>query len=330
MGGSSGSAPKPDPRMGEAAMMAAKTGEDALAWMQKQAEVTNGWAETDRARYQNTFVPLQNQFIREAKQYDTPGRRNAAAREAVADIRQNAGLADKARMRQEMAMGIDPSSGRSAALARKGDLTLGLASAGASNMARRRIETEGRGLRASAVNLGNGMAVNPGTSMGLSNSAGGAGFGAAASGYNSQASILGQQQQQEMQAWQTQEQARSSGAAGLGSALGSLAGAGISMFGPAMMPMLSDEDAKTDKSPSKGNLKAIRKMRVDEWRYKDGLGDGAKHTGTYAQDFQKATGRGDGRTIPVVDAVGVTMGAVKELSEKVDRIGRGLRPRTAA
>lgn len=34
-----------------------------------------------------------------------------------------------------------------------------------------------------------------------------------------------------------------------------------------------------------------------------------------------ATGLGDGKNINVVDAIGVTMGAVKELNEKVDRIG---------
>jgi hypothetical protein len=39
-----------------------------------------------------------------------------------------------------------------------------------------------------------------------------------------------------------------------------------------------------------------------------------------AQDFKRVTGLGDGRSISVIDAIGVTMGAVKELAEKIDTL----------
>lgn len=61
-------------------------------------------------------------------------------------------------------------------------------------------------------------------------------------------------------------------------------------------------------------------MPVEQWKYKDGMGDGGEHIGPYAEDFQAATGKGDGATIPVVDAIGVTMKAVQELNQKVDKI----------
>lgn len=68
-------------------------------------------------------------------------------------------------------------------------------------------------------------------------------------------------------------------------------------------------------------------MPVEEWRYKPDapMGDGgaAKHVGPMAQDFQKATGKGDGTTINVVDAIGTTLGAVQELDAKVDKLARG-------
>ena len=74
-------------------------------------------------------------------------------------------------------MGIDPRSGRYATAEAKAGTDLALAGAGAKNLARRQVEDTGRSLRANAINLGQGMAVNPGTSMGLSNGAGQAGFG---------------------------------------------------------------------------------------------------------------------------------------------------------
>ena len=98
--------------------------------------------------------------------------------------------------------------------------------------------------------------------------------------------------------------------------------------------MRSDEEVKTKKKPVRSLMKAVRGMRVENWEYKPdaagGDGGGVEHTGTYAQDFKAATGKGDGKTIPVVDAIGVTMGALKELDRKVERISRGLAKAKAA
>ena len=304
MGG--GSAPKSDPNMGKAALMSAQTGQDMLAWAKGQAETTNAWAAEDRDRNINTFRPIEDQFIADSMAYDTEGRRAQEAARSEGAVLQQLGAADGARKRSQAAMGIRPDSGRSMALDRQTEVQKGLAVAGAGEMARRNVEQTGYSRAANIVNLGQGGAVNPATSMGLSNSSGSAGYQGAMSGYGQQANILNADYEQQMKTYQ----ANQSNTMGLMSGLGSIAGL-----------MISDENAKTDKAAATGSLGAVRNMRVDTWKYKPEYGDPAEHTGTYAQDFQRETGMGDGRSIPVVDAIGITMGAVKELADKVDALG---------
>lgn len=308
MGGGS-SAPEPDPNIGLAAMKSAETGEAMLAWMQDQAAITNEWAADDRAREVEVFRPLQDAFIQEAATWDSAARKNEAAQQAVADVRQQTANAEAGRVRQAMAMGINPNSSRFMAAGRSAALDAGLASAGAQNMARRRVEQEAEGKRANAINMGAGLAVNPGTSMSLSNGAIQAGGSAAMTGYGQQGSLLNTQYNQQLQSWQANQNSMSSMMGGLGTV------AGI---------MLSDQNAKTDKKPlpEGAALGAIRKMPVEKWRYKPGRGDGGEHVGPYAQDFAAATGQGDGKGIDMISAIGVTMGAIRDLDKKVDKMAR--------
>jgi len=299
------SAPSPDPRIGQAAMMSAGVGEDYLEFMQQQAAITNGWAQEDRDRNIEVFRPIQDQFIEDAVNYDSPERRATEARRAVADVRTQSALTRDATSRRMAAMGVDPRSGRYQATMQGNDLNESLAAAGAANTARRRVEGQGRAMRAEIVNLGEGSAVNPATSMGLSNNASSSGFSGAMRGYNQQGNLLNTQFQQQNQQWQNQM-----------GVIGSIAGGAGTLLG-----LLSSKKAKTDKRPAPGVLDAVKKMPVEKWKYKDGMGDEGQHIGPYAEDFKKQTGLGDGKTISVVDALGVTMGAVKELAEKVDGLG---------
>lgn len=308
MGG--GSAPAPDPNIGLAALSSAETGQAMLEWMQSQAETTNQWAEEDRARYTGTFVPMQDRFIAEAEAYDTPERRAAMADAAGADVSLQGRIAQGGRQRQAMAMGLDPRSGRFANAEAKAGTDLALAGAGAKNVARRQVEDTGRQLRASAINMGQGLAVNPGTSMGLSNGAAGAGFGGAMQGYQQQGNLLNTQYQQQLQQWQ----ANQSGLGAVGGALGSLAGL---LWG-------SSKEIKHDKRPVSGAMEALDSMPVEMWTYDEGEGDGGTHVGPYAEDFAAATGKGDGKTINAIDAVGVTMAAVKELGAEVKQLKRSI------
>ncbi len=309
MGGSS-SAPKPDKQMGEAAKMSAQTGREMLEFMKGQATITNEWAADDRARDIDVFRPLQDQFIADAQTWDSRERKQAQAGQAAGQVSLAARLAQGQNDRKMMAMGVNPASGAAIAARSRASTDTALARAGAVNLSNRQVEAEGEAKKANAINMGSGLAVNPGTSMGLSNGAAQAGFGGAMSGYGQQASIMGQDYQQRMQSWQSDQQ----GMAGILGAVGSIAGA----YGPSLLA-LSSKDAKTDKRkiPDGEALGAIRKMPVERWRYKKGMGDEAEHVGPYAQDFQAATGKGDGQTIPLTEAISVTMKAVQDLDKKV-------------
>lgn len=313
MGLYGGSAPSPDPAVGEAALRSAELGEDYLAWMKEQSAIANDWAAEDRSRYKSVYEPLQDQFIQEAQDYDSVERQSQRAREAVADVASQAALADDARKRDLARMGVDPRSGRAAASRRSTDLRVGLAKAGSANGARRQVEAEGRSLRASSVNMGSGFAVNPATSLQIANGAAASGFQGAMGGQAQKGSLLNTQYQQQLQQWS----ANSASASSMMSGIGSVAGMAVA---------LSSKDAKKDKKPARGVLDAVKRMPVEEWTYKEGQGDSGRHIGPYAEDFQAATGKGDGKTIPIVDAIGVTMGAVQELAEKVEQLGSTGKP----
>jgi len=357
MGKSSASAPAPDPQIGEAALKQAQTGEqwlgfakDAFAVSQdrqkeldaltkqvteSQLGISNqqaDWAKQDRARYESTFVPLQDEFINTAKNYATPEKQNEAAAEAVADVQTASANAKAADLRSSAAMGINPASGRYAGIDATTNMNTTLAAAGAANTARQQVRDKGLALQADAVNLGNGLPVqaaqsnqgsvaSSGTALSGSQatnaqalSAPGivsSGYAGAMQGYGGQASTLNQQYGLQLDGWKTQQATAAQNAAGIGSFLGGIGGL-----------IFSDENVKENKSeiPEGDALDAVKSMPVEEWDYKPGVADGGRHVGTYAQDFKRATGKGDGRTIPVGDAIGITMRAVQDLDKKVSRI----------
>lgn len=299
------SPPSADPRIGEAALQQAQLGKDYLAFMQGQAGITNGWAAEDRDRYMSVFQPLQDDYIKKAEDYASPERKAQAANEAITDVRQQSGIARAGNERRMAAMGVNPASGRFAGEVTRGGNTEALAAAGAGNMARRQVEATGDGMMANVLNMGQGLAVNPGTSMGLANGASNAGFSGAMQGNNSMMNGLQAQQNHGMQVWQQQQSGMNSLFSGIGMAAGAF---------------LSDEDSKKNRRKAVGVLDAVKAMDIDEYDYKPGKGDGGHHVGPMAQDFKRETGLGNGREISIQDAIGVTMGAVKELAQKVDKI----------
>lgn len=304
------SAPAPDPRIGDAAMASAANGKDYLDFMKNQASVTNGWATEDRKRYQDTFVPLQDQFIKDAQEWDSPAREAARVDQNRAAVSGNIATAQGMQQRQMAAMGVSPNSGRAAAVSATTGVQTGLALAGAENTAMHDVRAEADARKAQAINMGSGLAINPAQSMGISNGAASAGFQGNGQGLGQQGQMLNGQYQNEMQQWQ----ANQSASAGLFSGIGSLVGLA---FG-------SDKNIKKDmKKPGRSLLEAVDAMPIEEWTYKDGKGDGGSHVGTYAQDFKKHTGMGDGKTINVIDAIGTAMGAIQELSAKVNSMTKG-------
>lgn len=159
-----------------------------------------------------------------------------------------------------------------------------------------------------AINLGSGLGVNPATSMGLSNGALQAGGQGAMAGYGQQGQLLNTQYQQQLQGWEAGQKGLSSVMGGIGTMAGLVFG--------------SSKKIKKDMEelPKGSALGALREMPVEAWTYNEGEGDGGRHIGPYAEDFAAATGRGDGKSIDVISAIGVTMGAIKDLDAKVSSL----------
>lgn len=117
--------------------------------------------------------------------------------------------------------------------------------------------------------------------------------------------------------------------AGYGKFLGMNLGMGMDAYSATlngMGGMMSSKEVKTRKYGLKDEkvLNAVKDLEVDRWEYKPGVADEGEHIGPYAEDFQKLFGVGDGRTINVVDAIGVNLAAVKGLANKVDRLEKRL------
>ncbi len=274
--GGGGYSPKPDPAIGQAALLEAQTGKEYLNFAKEQFAVANArqekqdaianevtqdqlsasrqsrqWATEDRNRYQSTFVPLQNEFIDMAKGWDSKQRQDKLASEAKADVLNNAAQQRQSSQRQMAALGVNPTSGRFAGIERAGEMATSLAAAGAENTSRNQVRKEAVAMKADAINMGNGLSVNPATSLGLSSSTGAAAYGttsanngqAAANtnivaggyqtymqGLNSQANILNQQYSNQLNAWSAQQQANSANTSGLFGGLGSAVGMGLVAF----------------------------------------------------------------------------------------------------
>lgn len=310
MGGSS--PPEPDPNIGIAARETAALGREYLDYMKKVGGKTMAWAEDDRARWENVFRPLEDRFVTKAANWDTPDRRAERRQAAEADVLAGIGGAREAEQRRLAAMGVRPDSGKALAASNSNNVREGLARAGARNLSDRAVESEGMQYLGAAANLGKGYAINPATSMGIATNSTGAGFQGAMQGQQQMGNMLQAQDDYRMQAWSASQQSAAAMWGGIGSVLGMV---------------LSSKDYKTDrKEPSDSPLEQVEQMPVQEYRYKDGIADGGaqKHVGPMAEDYQDATGRGNGRMISLPDMVGTTMGAVQELSEKVDRLEKAV------
>lgn len=369
--GGSSKAPKPDPRIAQAAQKQADLGQDWLSFAKDAFEQSKArqetidkqtadvmaqqqgvadqqlkWAQQDRDRYNNVFVPAQDKFVNTAMNYDTPEKQEEAAAEASADVQNSAAKAQEAQARNAASMGVNPASGRYAGIDQNTVMNTALANAGAQNQARQLVRDKALGLQYQAANMGNMLPQQSNQTMGLGLGAGSdaiglaqrnqqlfngstgivnSGYAGAMSGYQGMSNSLNNLYGNQLNAWQAQNQQNAQKASGLGSFLGGVAGI-ASSFLP------SDKNLKTNKRRLRAGagLEAVNSMPIDTWKYKPGVADEGEHIGTYAQDFKKATGKGDGKTIPVVDAVGISMKAIQDLSKEVKNIERAIGLKGAA
>lgn len=316
----------------------------------------------DRSRWETVFKPMEDAFVTQASTYDSEERQNEAASKAKADVEQEAAIERGTAQRRAEAAGISPASGRFAGIERAVGLGTTLGTVDAQNRARQTVRDTGTALRGQAINLGRNL---PMQSMQLAQgglSAAGVplsgvlstqgivqpGYSAAITGAGAEANTLNSLYKTDVDTWGTGLKYDAANAAGIGqfagSALGALTGSGSanSILGKGLSAglglILSSKKAKQDRKdvPEGNALAAVDEMPVQSFKYKEGFADGGaqQHVGPMAEDMQQATGLGDGKTIAAQDAIGLALGAVKDLSAKVERISKAIglgnkRPRMA-
>lgn len=149
-------------------------------------EQARDYGARDRARWESTFIPLQDRFIADAQAYDTPERREMEAGRAVGEIQLQADAQRRQADARLSSMGLDPSQFRSGTIAATLGAQTAASGAQAANNTRRAVEDKGRALIADSIGLGMGLPAQATTSIGVASGAGanaaGAAGGAASTG----------------------------------------------------------------------------------------------------------------------------------------------------
>lgn len=203
-------------------------------------------AQSDRARYEEIFRPMEDAFAQEAKDYDTPERRAQERAKAIADVNTQFDASRRNSLQRLESYGVDPSQTRNAALDVGVRTAQAASQVGAATGAERRVEDVGRALRSDAINMGRGALSNAagfyGAAVGAGSAAQGGAYGATASGagamqsslgfsgqalqgYQQNANILGQGYGMQMDAYN----AKNAQTAGLLQGIGGIAGAAMAM-----------------------------------------------------------------------------------------------------
>lgn len=198
-------------------------------------------ARKDRARYETTFQPLEDNLVKEFQNYDSPERMAKERGAAIGDVNQAFDAQRQNALSRLESYGVDPSQTRNAALDLGVRAQQAAAQATAATNATRNVENTGRALRSDAINIGKGMpsqvaasygqSIQAGSSaMGNANATTGAGAsaltsglgfsGQALQGYGQNAGIQNSGFQNQMSAAQLQQQQSQAAMQGIGSVAG--------------------------------------------------------------------------------------------------------------
>ena len=216
-----GDAPTPDPLIGQAARLNAETAKEALAWykdlytnelapMQKeQQELARNlidkyiasmdkqsqFADEQKAYYDQTFKPIEQQMARDAMDYDSQANIDRRSGIAAANVAQQFSNAAQENARTLSRYGLNPNSSAFAATNERLMREKALQTAGAQTGAAFDTMDRGIALRAGAANFGRNMPNTAATYYGNSNNAGGQAMGtsgAAMDGVRANANTMGQ------------------------------------------------------------------------------------------------------------------------------------------
>lgn len=267
---------------------------DTLATIAKQ--------QNDKAN--NLYGPLEQQAVNQVQQFQTPEYMQEQEGLATAGVAKNFDAAKEQSTANMESMGVNPADGRFGFINRGLDTGEALGKAAASQGARdstRRLAYD------SLVGLS--ARANPTVASAISAA------GAGGNQYNTAVGNVNDAQRIATQAEENRAAGNAAGAAGVGNFLGVLGGSLLST-----LPIFSSKKAKTNRRLATGALEAARKMPVQTYQYKRGLGPPGERVGPMAEDMQAATGAGDGKTILPQDLMGVTLGAVQQLDKKVRKL----------
>ena len=134
----------------------------------------NQFSKTLENAYTQNVVPLEKQYIGQAREWGSQGQQNLNAGAAEANVAQQGDAQRSAAMSQLEGFGVDPTSTRFAALDIGTRAQQGAAQAAAGTSAMQQTKLQGMQLEGGAMTAGNGMA---GAAVGASNAAAGAGMG---------------------------------------------------------------------------------------------------------------------------------------------------------
>lgn len=291
MGGKNSAPPPPDysgiaNASSEAAQLSFQLGREQLAWAREQyykdREVVDGvvqkasnsldrndaTAQADRARYEKTYQPLEDDLANDARSYATDERRDKDIGRAQATVATQFDQTRQAALQQLEGFGIDPSSTRYAALDIGTRAAKAAAMAAAGNQAAERVDAMGRALRSEAINVGRGypgqVAAQYGTALNAGNQAVNSQLAATASGANTMGTAQGWTGtgNQSLGVWgnaltsgynaqMAQYNANQNSSSGWGSALGLIGGIGLKAFGLAEGGEVPDEGQLDGEDPSR-------------------------------------------------------------------------------
>jgi hypothetical protein len=228
-------------------------------------------AAKDRARYEGIYQPLEDQLAKDAEDYSNPDRLEENAAKAQADVSQQFDQSRQRALQNLQSYGVDPSSLRYAALDRGANVSQAAAESAAGNQSRQQDQAIGRALRSEAINVGRGypgqiagtygtalQSGNQGINSALATTASGAssmgtglGWGQAGNqSLNTWGNTLNTGYQNELSAWQANQNSSS----GIGGLLGTGLGVAASFMedGGKAGDVTSEGKVPAHASPSKG------------------------------------------------------------------------------
>jgi hypothetical protein len=159
----------------QANAIAGRVADAQIGLMNQQTRISGEYHD----RNKGTFWPLEDTLVKDSQEYDTPERREAKAMSAMADVQEQYGMAQDIQERNLTRMGVNPNSGKYAAMGNQQSLGLASARTAAGNSARDNVELQGWARRMDAASLGRGLASAQATAAGTATSAGNSAVGAA-------------------------------------------------------------------------------------------------------------------------------------------------------